>query len=65
MNLNEANLSDNPIWYKLYSARDAYQLPGLMPQDWDNLITKFIDDDESFNAYYKYVRTDRIIFLKR
>ena len=54
MNLKEANLYGYPIWYKLYSARDAYQLPSLMPQDWNNLITKFAENDESFDTYYKY-----------
>ena len=54
MNLKEANLYGYPIWRKLYSARNAYQLPSLMPQDWDSLITKFAENDELFELYYKY-----------
>lgn len=53
MNLKEANLYDYPIWYKLYSARDAYQMDSLTPQDWDGLVTKLTENDELFNQYYK------------
>ncbi len=57
MNLKEANLYGYPIWYKLYSARDAYQMSALMPQDWDKLVTKLAENDELFNQYYKWVQT--------
>ena len=54
MDLAEANLSNNPVWYKLYSARDAYQLPSLMPHDWHNLVIELDESDELFSLFYKY-----------
>ncbi|KAJ1531727.1 hypothetical protein ONE63_000393 [Megalurothrips usitatus] len=54
MNLKEANLYDYPIWYKLYSARAAYQLPSLLPQEWDTLINKVAQDGPMFDIYYKH-----------
>ncbi|XP_077287371.1 sphingomyelin phosphodiesterase [Arctopsyche grandis] len=54
MNLKEANLYDYPIWYKLYSARAAYQMPSLRPQDWDQFINEITAKEELFNLYYKH-----------
>lgn len=55
MNLKEANLYDYPIWYKLYSARAAYQMSSLRPQDWDQFINEITAKEDLFNLYYKYV----------
>lgn len=54
MNLKEANLYDFPIYYKLYSARAAYNMKGLRPVDWDELVVNMTDDKERFDLYYKY-----------
>lgn len=54
MNLKEANLYDYPIWYKLYSTRSAYQMPSLIPQEWDNYINKIADNATMFDVYYKH-----------
>lgn len=54
MNLKEANLYDYPIWYKLYSARAAYQMSSLRPQDWDQFINEITAKEDLFNLYYKY-----------
>ncbi|XP_063219326.1 sphingomyelin phosphodiesterase isoform X2 [Bacillus rossius redtenbacheri] len=54
MNLKEANLYDYPIWYKLYSVRSSYQMPSLLPQDWDSLLNKLTIDSSVFNLYYKH-----------
>lgn len=62
MNLKEANLYGYPIWYKLYSARDSYQMTNLMPQDWDKFVTKMTESDELFDQYYKWARTRSCIF---
>ncbi|KAJ8939980.1 hypothetical protein NQ318_006162 [Aromia moschata] len=41
MNLKEANEGDNePKWYKLYSAKDAYEMNSLEPSEWNKLIEK-------------------------
>ncbi|XP_043597196.1 sphingomyelin phosphodiesterase isoform X1 [Bombus pyrosoma] len=54
MNLKEANLYDYPIWYKMYSARQAYQMPSLLPRDWDTLIDKMSNEPSLFDLYYKH-----------
>lgn len=53
MNLKEANLYDYPIWYKMYSARKAYDMTSLLPQDWDDLLQRLTSDSELFDLYYK------------
>lgn len=53
MNLKEANLYDYPIWHKLYSARQAYQMASLLPKDWDSLIDKMTNEPALFDLYYK------------
>lgn len=54
MNLKEANLFGYPIWYKLYSARSAYLMTALRPQDWDKFIDDMTNKEDVFNLYYKY-----------
>lgn len=54
MNLKEANLFGYPIWYKLYSARSAYLMTALRPQDWDKFIDDMSNKEDVFNLYYKY-----------
>mgnify|MGYP000995894364 CR=1 FL=1 len=53
MNLDEANQSGIPEWYKLYSARDDYQLPSLMPRHWHNLVIDLEENKELFSMFYK------------
>lgn len=53
MNLKEANLYGYPMWYKLYSARAAYLMPALRPQDWDKFIDDMTAKEDVFNLYYK------------
>lgn len=54
MNLKEANLYDYPIWHKMYSARQAYQMSSLLPKDWDSLIDKMSNEPSLFDLYYKH-----------
>ncbi|XP_014217136.1 sphingomyelin phosphodiesterase-like [Copidosoma floridanum] len=58
MNLNEANMNDRPVWYKLYSARQAYQMPSTLPNDWDNLIDRMMIEPQIFEIYYKHYHKD-------
>jgi len=53
MNLKEANLYDFPIYYKLYSARNAYNLKALRPTDWDEYTASLTDDQDKFDQYFK------------
>lgn len=55
MNLREANLYGYPIWFKLYSARQAFGLDALRPQDWHDLVEKMTNDAKLFELFYKYV----------
>ncbi|KAJ8933382.1 hypothetical protein NQ314_014044 [Rhamnusium bicolor] len=53
MNLREANLYGYPIWFKLYSARQAFGMDALTPQDWDDLVEKMTSDPKLFDLFYK------------
>ncbi|RZF32884.1 hypothetical protein LSTR_LSTR004275 [Laodelphax striatellus] len=54
MNLKEANLYNYPIWYKLYSTRSTYQMPNLLPQEWDNFLNQLAENESLFDQYYKH-----------
>ncbi|XP_056645510.1 sphingomyelin phosphodiesterase-like isoform X1 [Diorhabda sublineata] len=52
--LEKANEGENePIWYKLYSARDTYGIQSLSPEMWDKFIDKMAADPYYFNIFYK------------
>jgi sphingomyelin phosphodiesterase len=53
MSLKDANMFGYPIWYKLYTAKSAYNMNSLMPQEWDTLLEKLTSDSEVFDLYYK------------
>ncbi|KAB7497963.1 Sphingomyelin phosphodiesterase [Armadillidium nasatum] len=54
MNLDEANKGSRPYWYQLYSARRAYGLRSLHPQEWDSLVYRMADDDKLFDVYHRF-----------
>jgi len=56
MDLQEANRHavNSPRWYRLYTAREAFRMPSLTPQDWDHLVHRMTYDDNLFQTYYKY-----------
>lgn len=60
MNLKEANLYGYPIWYKLYTARAAYNMKALRPSDWDKLLNELTDNQDLFEMYYKWVEMKRL-----
>lgn len=43
-----------PIWFKLYSARQAFGMDALRPQDWDDLVERMTNDPKLFDLFYKY-----------
>lgn len=53
MNLDEANRNDNPVWYKAYNARSAYNMSSVLPKDWDDLITRMNTDKDLFETYHR------------
>jgi sphingomyelin phosphodiesterase len=55
MNLTDANLSNQPKWILEYTASQDYQMKHGFPEDFDDLVKRFENDDELFQKYYKYV----------
>lgn len=54
MDLEKANENDNkPTWYRLYLAKDEYNLNSLEPEDFDLLIKKLNSDDDLFDRFYR------------
>nr|CAI5869023.1 unnamed protein product [Callosobruchus analis] len=54
MDLNKANEDNSePVWYKLYSAKDAYQMKSLRAEQWDSLLQRMTKDSNLFDMFYK------------
>jgi sphingomyelin phosphodiesterase len=59
MNLTEANINLRPVYRTEYTAKEAYGLKSLFPQDWSNLIDRMLNDingplvDKLYNFYSK------------
>ncbi|KAK6619760.1 hypothetical protein RUM43_012525 [Polyplax serrata] len=58
MNLENANENDLPVWEKLYSAKEAYNMTSLAPQDWHDLYQRLLADDDLFDTYYRFYWKD-------
>lgn len=55
MDLEKANKHGVPEWYKLYSAKEAYNMTALTPQDWHEFFQRLRKDDDLMDLYYKWV----------
>lgn len=55
MNLTEANLFGVPRWKKLYSYKDAYNMPSLLPEDWDVLLRSMNQDGKLLDKYLRHM----------
>lgn len=53
LNLTEANLKDEAEWKFEYSAKEAYGLESLQPQQWAQLIQRFKTDDNLFQKFWE------------
>lgn len=65
MNLTEANLigpTEDPVWFKLYEAKEEYGLSDLTPKSVDGLVKRMIKDDDLFQLYYRYY-VDAVFFF--
>ncbi|CAG9764151.1 unnamed protein product [Ceutorhynchus assimilis] len=52
--LETANVPNNePLWYKLYSAKEAYRMASLRPEQWNNLIDNMVTNEERFEEFYR------------
>lgn len=55
MNLDEANKPGGyPRWYQEYSAKRAYNMESLLPQEWDRLVHRMMIDDDIFKKYHRF-----------
>lgn len=56
-NITEANLfpNENPIWYKLYSFKDAYGMDNLHPSSFADLLNRMAQSKELMQQYYRYI----------
>lgn len=52
MDLEESNKKNEAIWFKSYSAKEAYNLTSLSATEWDSLINKFMNEKNLFEKYY-------------
>jgi len=60
-NMAEANLAGpdvNPIWYKLYSAREGLGMENLYPEDWDQLVRRMAVDDDLYATFHRFYNQD-------
>lgn len=59
MDLGKANIEaeENPEWFKLYSARQSYDMPNLKPMEWHKLIYRMVHDQSLFEEFYRYKST--------
>lgn len=51
MNLTKTNEEDNPDWYKLFSAKESYNLANLLPEEWNNFYERLKTDDQLLDTY--------------
>ncbi|KAJ3657922.1 hypothetical protein Zmor_009698 [Zophobas morio] len=59
IDLEEANKSeDDPKWYRLYSAKNSYQMESLRPKSWAKLVDDLINNADLFELFYKYYYRD-------
>lgn len=55
MDMAKANIAGNmPEWKIEYSARDAYAMANLHPQDWQDLLTKMATNGDYIDKYWQY-----------
>ncbi|XP_065888775.1 sphingomyelin phosphodiesterase-like isoform X2 [Dysidea avara] len=52
-NLTEANANNNLTWQFEYSAKEAYKLDNLHPQEWSSFVDRMETDDSLFDLFFK------------
>jgi hypothetical protein len=52
-NLEEANESGTPNWYKYYSMKEQYGMADLSPASYSALCESFKTDDAAFTFYQR------------
>ncbi|CAF0958145.1 unnamed protein product [Brachionus calyciflorus] len=56
LNLTDANLTKKPVWQKEYSAKEAFNLTSLTPENWNNLLNLMSKNPNSpeVDKLYRY-----------
>nr|XP_033804455.1 sphingomyelin phosphodiesterase [Geotrypetes seraphini] len=56
LNLTKANAnsSSQPVWERLYGAREAFNMETAFPLAWDNLLQRFLNDDGLFQKFWYF-----------
>lgn len=55
MDLQNANAAkEDPVYYKLYSARKAFGMSNLRPKEWNSLIEMMVNKPKIFDLFYRY-----------
>lgn len=53
-NLTEANLPNgSPKWTKEYSAKEAFGMEQLLPENWDDLMDELLVDEVKFQKFWQ------------
>ncbi|KAF7272237.1 hypothetical protein GWI33_014949 [Rhynchophorus ferrugineus] len=64
-NLTEANLNkdESPNWYKIYSFKEAYDVPSLQPEDIGDLLVKMAKNHTYLSNYHlhRYKNSDSAV----
>ncbi|XP_053639438.1 sphingomyelin phosphodiesterase isoform X2 [Cherax quadricarinatus] len=61
MNLDEANRDGVPRWYQLYSAKRAYNMRNLLPEEWNSLVYKMALEDDLFEKYLRFYWKNSVV----
>ncbi|XP_068237816.1 sphingomyelin phosphodiesterase-like isoform X2 [Palaemon carinicauda] len=59
LDLDEVNQSDDPRFFKLYSAKESYGLENLFPSTWSDLVTQMaVDNSTLFDEFFMHYIKD-------
>ncbi|CAD5118656.1 DgyrCDS7344 [Dimorphilus gyrociliatus] len=53
LDLDEANRTNIPNWKKEYSAKSAYDMKSLFPEDWNDLSSRMMKNETLFNKFFR------------
>lgn len=53
LDLERANMEDNPVWSKMYSAKETYGMTSLLPSEWDAVYRRLVEDEEALQMYHR------------
>ena len=57
MNVSDAKLTNMSRWLLEYVASSDYGMEHCFPEDFDDLLKRFEQNDALFQAYYRFVMT--------